>query len=93
MSELRINARLDDVAANDLSFLREELGNTSITDAVKYSISKVARELRDNRKAKQQNKIWLDSGFVGGFVASKDLSSNYKHHISDILDEKYPPTQ
>lgn len=90
MNETRINARLDEEASKDLSFLREELGDYSVTDIVKLSIHKVAQELRDKSKATQQNKIWLESGFVGGFDAPEDLSENYKKYLADIIDEKYP---
>lgn len=90
MTELRINARLDKEAASDLSFLRQELGDVSTTDVIKYSIKKVAQELRDNTKAKRQKQIWLDSGFIGGFEGPEDLSSNYKQYLSDIMNEKYP---
>ncbi len=91
MNELRINARLDEQAANDLRFLRKELGDSSITSVVKYSIQKLAQELRDNTRAEQQNNIWLDSGFVGAFEGPENLSTNYKQYLSEILDEKYPP--
>ncbi len=90
MSEIRINARLDEKSANDLHFLQKELGDTSITDVVKYSIEKVAQELRSSNKAKRQKQVWLDSGFVGGFEGPEDLSSNYKEYLSEIMDEKYP---
>lgn len=90
MNEIRINARLDEQASKDLSFLREELSDYTITDIVKFSIQKAAQELRDKSNAKQQNQIWLESGFVGGFDAPDDLSINYKKYLADILDEKYP---
>ena len=93
MTELRINARLDEAAVNDLSFLRKELGDRSVTDVVKYSIKKAAQELRESTKAKRQKQIWLDSGFIGSFEGPEDLSSNYKQYLSDILDEKYPAEQ
>lgn len=35
MSDMRINARLDEQTAYDLQFLRQELGDTSVTDALK----------------------------------------------------------
>jgi hypothetical protein len=93
MNELRINARLDEKLSKDLQFLRKELGNKSITAVVKYSIQKLAQELRDSTQAKRQKQLWLESGFVGGFEGPENLSSNYKQHLSDILDEKYPPEQ
>ncbi len=90
MNELRINARLDEKLSKDLQFLRKELGDTSITEVVKYSIQKLAQELRDSTKAKRQKQLWLESGFVGSFEGPENLSSNYKKYLSDILNEKYP---
>lgn len=90
MNELRINARLDEKLSKDLQFLRKELGDTSITEVVKYSIQKLAQELRDSTKAKRQKQLWLESGFVGSFEGPENLSSNYKQYLSDILNEKYP---
>lgn len=90
MADIRINARLDEQAANDLSFLRHELGETSITHVIKLSIRKLAEEVRDSTKAKHQKRIWLDSGYIGSFEGSEDLSTNYKQYLTDILDEKYP---
>lgn len=93
MNGLRINARLDEKLSKDLHFLRKELGNKSITAVVKYSIQKLAQEVRDNTQAKRQKQLWLESGFVGGFEGPENLSSNYKQYLSDICDEKYPPEQ
>ena len=90
MNELRINARLDEKLSKDLQFLRKELGDTSITEVVKYSIQKLAQELRDSTKAKRQKQLWLESGLVGSFEGPENLSSNYKQYLSDILNEKYP---
>ena len=43
MNELRINARLDEQTASDLQFLREMLGDKSITEVLKYSLQQVAQ--------------------------------------------------
>lgn len=93
MSELRINARLDEQTATDLQFLREALGDKTITEVLRYSLQQVAQDLRDQARAKQQKQIWRDSGFIGAFDGPEDLSSNYKQHLASMLDEKYPPAQ
>lgn len=90
MNELRINARLDEQTASDLQFLREMLGDKSITEVLKYSLQQVAQDLRDRAKAKRQKQIWRDSGFIGAFDGPEDLSSNYKQYLVSMLDAKYP---
>ena len=57
MNELRINARLDEQTASDLQFLREMLGDKSITEVLKYSLQQVAQDLRDRAKAKRHKQI------------------------------------
>ena len=87
---MRINARLDEETSNDLLFLRQELGETSVTDVLKYSLKRTAQELRDRLRAKSQKQIWLRSGFIGCINGAEDLSSNYKHYVAETVDEKYP---
>lgn len=91
MNELRINARLDEQTANDLQFLREMLGNKSITEVLKYSLQQAAQDLRDSMRAKRQKQLWKDSGLIGCIEnAPEDLSVNYKQYVAEYLDEKYP---
>ncbi len=90
MNELRINARLDEQTASDLQFLREVLGDKSITEVLKYSLQQVAQDLRDRARAKRQKQIWRDSGFIGAFEGPEDLSSHYKQYLASMLDAKYP---
>jgi hypothetical protein len=89
MTDMRINARLDEETSNDLLFLRQELGETSVTDVLKYSLKRTAQELRDKLRAKSQKQIWLTSGFIGCIDGAEDLSSNYKHYVAEAVDEKY----
>ena len=90
MNELRINARLDEQTASDLQFLREMLGDKSITEVLKYSLQQVAQDLRDRAKAKRPTQLWRYSGFIGAFDGPEDLSSNYKQYLASMLDAKYP---
>jgi hypothetical protein len=93
MSELRINARLDEQTSEDFQFLREELGAKTITEVLKYSLQQAAQDLRDKARARRQKQIWRDSGFIGAFDGPEDLSTNYKQYLTDMLDAKYPPKQ
>jgi hypothetical protein len=38
----------------------------------------------------QQKKALLDSGFIGSFKASPDLSVTYKRVVKEAVDTKYP---
>ena len=91
MTDIRINARLDEETAGDLQLLKETLGDTSITNILKYSLRRTAEEIRALKRARQQKEVWRDSGFIGSFEGPEDLSSNYKKYLAEILDEKYPP--
>ena len=90
MSDLRINARLDEQSQLDLQFLQHELSEYSVTDVVKYSLRKAAQDLKLATEVDRQKQIWRSSGFIGGFSGPEDLSVNYKQYIREILDEKYP---
>ena len=93
MTDMRINARLDEETSNDLLFLRQELGDTSVTDVLKYSIKRAAQELRDRLRAKSQKQIWLNSGLIGCIDEVEDLSSNYKQYAGQAINEKYSPSE
>ena len=91
MSEMRINARLDEQTARDLQFLREALGAKSITEVLKYSLQQAAQDLRDQARAKRQKQLWRDSGLIGCIKdGPEDLSVNYKQYVAESLDEKHP---
>ena len=89
MSETRITARLDEQTAEDLQFLRQSLGEVSITQALKHAVHSAAREIRDRQRARRQKQLWRDSGFAGGFSGPEDLSANYKHYLAERLEEKH----
>lgn len=91
MSELRINARLDEQTSEDLQFLRDVLGAKSITEVLKYSLQQVAQDFRDKARAKRQKQLWKESGLIGCIEdGPEDLSVNYKKYLTEYLDEKYP---
>lgn len=90
MREFRINARLDEETAEDLQLLKDTLGDMSTTNILKYSLQRTAQEIRAMKKARQQNKAWRESRFIGSFDGPEDLSSNYKKYLTKSLDEKFP---
>lgn len=88
MNEIRINARLDEQAASDLEFLKVSTQKNN-TEALKAAIRFYADFLRN--EAQRRKQALLDSGYVGSFEGREDLSSNYKDHVAEAIDEKYPP--
>lgn len=91
MSELRINARLDEQTANDLQYLREVMGGKSITDVLKVSLQQLAEDYRARAEAKHQREVLKESGLIGCIKDGPgDLSVNYKEYLYEYLDKKYP---
>jgi S-ribosylhomocysteine lyase LuxS involved in autoinducer biosynthesis len=88
MNELRINARLDEKAANDLKFLKDSTDTTN-TEALKAALHFYAEHLRN--EAQRSKQALLDSGFIGCFEGPEDLSTNYKKYVAEAIDAKYPP--
>ncbi len=87
MSELRINARLDEQTAIDLEYLKE-MTQSNNTEVLKKAIRFYADQVRNEISRSKQ--ALIDSGFVGGFEGPEDLSTNYKQYFAEYLDEKYP---
>lgn len=48
-----------------------------------------AEDFRDQTRAKRQKQIWRESGLIGAFDGSEDVSSSYKQDLSDMLNAKY----
>ena len=91
MSDLRINARLDEQTAADLQYLRNVMGNKSITEILKVSLQQLAEDYRVRARAKYQRRLLAESGLIGCIQDGPgDLSVSYKKYIAEHLDEKYP---
>lgn len=88
MGELRINARLDEQAANDLAFLKEST-HANNTEVLKEALRHYAIHIRN--EAQRSKQALIDSGLVDSFEGPEDLSANYKKHLAEAIDEKYPP--
>ena len=87
MRILRINARLDEQAANDLKFLKETT-HTNSTEVLKTALRFYAEHLWND--AQRSRQVLMDSGLIGSFDGPEDLSANYKGYITEVIDEKYP---
>lgn len=79
----RINARLDPQSAADLELIRRELGASSLTEALKYSLHEVAGRLRDEAAPPDRvMRTFLSSDYIGCAAGPENLSENYK----DVLE-------
>jgi len=86
MNELRINARLDEQAANDLEFLKDST-NANNTEVLKAALRFYANSLRN--EAQRSKQAMMDSGLVDSFEGPEDLATNYKKYLTEAIDEKY----
>ena len=87
MSELRINARLDEQAASDLEFSKNSTHSNN-TEVLKAALRFYANYLRN--EAQRSKQAIKDSGLVDSFEGPEDLSANYKKYTAEAIDEKYP---
>ncbi len=87
---MRITARLDDESEQYLALIQKKEGFKTITDVLKYSLHEVASQYEKEAKPGDKMKALLNSDFVGSVEGPEDLSVNYKKHIAEYLDEKYP---
>ena len=86
MNELRINARLDEQAANDLEFLKDST-HANNTEALKAALHFYADFLRN--EAQRSKQALLDSGFIGSFnyLIGMRISSLTIERISNLEEE------
>ena len=84
---MRINARLDEQSEQDLLFIKEKTGET-VTQIIKELLTEKAENLRVKHKPGSKMQALLKSDFVGCAEGPEDGSVNYKHYISEYLDEK-----
>jgi hypothetical protein len=90
MSEIRINARLDEEAASDLEFLKEST-HANNTEVLKSALRFYAGHLRNEVLRSRQ--ALMESGLIDSFEGPEDLSAYYKRYMAETIDEKYPPQE
>ena len=83
---MRINARLDENLAYKLDYLTHAEG-MSVSNVVKESISRYYAEVRAPQVVAQE--ILGCNGFIGCGESDADLSTNYKHTLTETLQAKH----
>ena len=83
---MRINARLDDERAEKLSRLQAStrLGTSEI---VRRAIDLLYRQQTERSRNRVDD--LLSSDFIGCAEGPEDLASNYKHYLTQSLDDKH----
>lgn len=85
---MRINARLDEQSEQDLLFIKQQTGKT-VTQIIKELLTEKAETLRIKHKPGSKMQAFLKSDFVACAEGPEDGSVNYKHYISEYIDEKF----
>ena len=85
---MRVNARLDDARAAKLRQLQSSL-RVGASEVVKQALDLLHKEQCEGQGAK--TKALLSSDFVGCADGAEDLSSRYKRHLTQALEEKHGP--
>ena len=85
---MRINARLDAARAAKLRQLQSSL-RIGASEVVKRALDLLHKEQCEGHSAK--TKALLASDFVGCADGPDDLSSRYKQHLAQALEDKHGP--
>jgi len=86
-SDIRINARLTGADAERFRELQQR-GGLSASDLLREALREYhAAQLRPRANALE---LLTASGFVGGGEGAADLSSRYKEHLAEALENKLP---
>ena len=85
---MRINARLDDDRSTKLRQLQSSL-RIGTSEVVKRALDLLHKEQCEGKGAK--TKAMLASDFVGCAEGPEDLSSRYKQHLAQVLEDKHGP--
>jgi hypothetical protein len=82
---MRITARLEPYAANQLEFLVFKLG-LSTSDVLRKGLE----ALYEQHKPKAKHPFKHFAKHIGKYNLGPDASTNYKAAVADYLDQKYP---
>lgn len=85
---MRINARLDEARTAKLRQLQSSL-RIGASEVVKRALDLLHKEQCEGQGAK--TKALLASDFVGCAEGPDDLSSRYKQHLAQALEDKHGP--
>ena len=83
---MRINARLDEDRAEKLGQLQAST-RLGTSELVKRAIDLLYRQQAEKSRKKIDD--LLSSDFIGCAEGPEDLASNYKHYLTQSLEEKH----
>jgi predicted DNA-binding protein len=83
---MRVNARLDDEAAEQIEYLTRATGQ-GVSHVLRESVALYYGQMR----ARHAGLANLGALIGKGDSGRSDIASNWKRHLGESLDEKYPP--
>ena len=83
--DIRINARLTGTDAQRLQDLLQRSGG-SVSDVLRDAL----REYHALHLRPQRDPMQLLAGYIGSGEGPEDLSTNYKHYLTEALENKLP---
>ena len=83
--DIRINARLTGTDAQRLQDLLQRSGG-SVSDVLRDAL----REYHALHLRPQHDPMQLLAGYIGSGEGPEDLSANYKHYLTEALENKLP---
>ena len=84
---MRVNARLDDEAAEQIDYLTRATG-LGVSHVLRESVALYYSHVRAQRAGIAHLGALIGKGDSG----RSDIASNWKRHLGESLDEKYPPS-
>ena len=81
---MRINARLDDEAQAQISYLTQATGQ-SVSQVVREAVARYHAQLKARQTGPRQLLALAGQGHSG----RSDGAAGYKHHLGDILNKKF----
>ena len=82
---MRVNARLDDEAAEQVEYLVAATGE-GVSRVLRESVAHYYRHVRSQRAGL----VYLGPLIGKGHSGRSDIASNVKKYVGEYLDEKYP---
>lgn len=83
---MRINARFDDEAEQQITYLTQATGQ-SVSQVVREAVARYYRQTVD----RQCRPTRLLAAIGQGDSGRSDIASNYKKYVAEAIDAKYPP--
>ena len=88
MSGRIISARFNEASLWELEFLKETLGDKTITDILSTAVHYLYQKQCQKKKKQTAFEFLQESGFVGGTEGSKNDSVDYKKIVTERIKKK-----